>query len=379
MKAYNIADLREIAQRRLPKGLFEFVDRGAEDEVSLAHNQTALRALRFRPRMLVGVEERSPEIDLFGRRQKFPLIVAPTGMAGLLWYEGEIAAARAAAAAGIPYTLANSSLTPLEKIAEAADGELWFQAYLRADISVTHRTVARALAAGYKALTITVDTPVAANREYNRRNGFSAPFGYTPRNIADVLLHPRWLCGVLGRYLMTTGIPRHENYPSRGKVTGQTGDSALRNSAVNWDHLRGLRRLWPNPLLVKGILHPDDARLAVECGADGIIVSNHGGRILDGALAPIEALPDIVEAVGARCTVIVDGGFRRGADVVKALALGARAVQVGRPPLYGLAANGEAGVRQALTIFRDEIDRVMALAGCRATGDITPALLHNSR
>jgi len=365
--AYNIDDLREIARRRVPKGMFEFVDRGAEDEVALRNNRTAFERIKLRPRTLVNVSKRSQEITLFGNPQQMPIAIAPTGSAGLMWHDGEIALARAAAAAGIPFTLATGSMTAMETIAAQAGGRLWFQLYMWPDRSLSHKLVERAKAAGYEALVVTVDGAVSGNREYNLRNGFTIPFSFTRRNVTDVLMHPEWLLGVLARYVFTTGMPRYENYPSEFKyrITAQPmGKGMLLNDSLDWDDLRVLRRMWPRTLIVKGILHPQDAVLAADCGADGIVVSNHGGRNLDSSMAPIEVLPEVVDAVGKRITVIVDSGFRRGSDVVKALALGAKAVLIGRPTLYGTAAGGEAGAARAIAIFRDEIDRVLALLGC---------------
>jgi isopentenyl diphosphate isomerase/L-lactate dehydrogenase-like FMN-dependent dehydrogenase len=235
------------------------------------------------------------------------------------------------------------------------------------DRSLSHRLVERAKAAGYHALVVTVDGAASGNREYNLRNGFTVPFSFTRRNVTDVLMHPGWMLAVLARYVFTTGMPRYENYPSelRNKITARPmGKSMLRNDSLTWDDLRMLRKIWPHTLIVKGILHPRDAILAADCGADGVIVSNHGGRNLDSSMAPIDVLPEVVDAVGKRITVIVDSGFRRGSDVVKALALGAKAVLTGRPTLYGTAVAGEAGAARAIGIFREEIDRVLALLGC---------------
>lgn len=377
-RAYNIADLREIAQRRLPKGLFEFVDRGTEDEVALRRNRTVFERIKLRPRTLVDVSGRSQGITLFGHELKMPIAIAPTGSAGLMWHEGEIALARAAAAAGIPCTVATGSMTAMERIVEQGGGRLWFQLYMWPDRSLSHQLVERARAAGYEALIVTVDGAVSPNREYNLRNGYTIPFSFTRRNVADVLMHPRWLFGVLARYLLTTGMPRYENYPTelKNRITARPmGKARMVNDSVSWEDLRILRKLWPHPLMVKGILNAADAILAADCGADGVIVSNHGGRNLDSAQAPIEVLPEVVDAVGKRLTVIVDSGFRRGSDVVKALALGARAVLVGRPTLYGTAAAGEAGAARAIAIFREEIDRVLALIGARSIAELNRDLL----
>ncbi len=373
-QAYNIADLRKMALKRVPRGLFEFVDRGTEDEVSLRNNRAVFERIRLKPRTLVDVSKRSQETTLFGKKHKMPIVIAPTGTAGLMWYEGEIALARAAAEAGIPFTLATGSMTAMEKVAERAGGTMWFQLYMWPDRSLSHKLVERAKAAGYEALVVTVDGVVPGNREYNLRNGFTIPFTFTRGNITDVLLHPRWLLGVLARYLVTTGMPRYQNYPTDIKyriTAGPMGRSSMRNDSLNWDDLRALRKLWPHRLLVKGLLHPQDATMAADCGADGVIVSNHGGRNLDTVISPIEALPEVMDAVGKRIAVLVDSGFRRGTDVIKALAMGAQAVMIGRSTLYGVAAGGEEGARRAISIFRGEIDRVIALLGCTSIAELS--------
>ena len=372
--AYNIADLREIARRRLPKGLFEYIDRGVEDEVSLRNNRVAFQGIKLRPRVLVDVSQRSQQITLLGQLQQMPIAVAPTGAAGIMWHEGEIALARAAASAGIPFTIATGSLTAMEKVAEQAGGRLWFQLYMYADRSLSHRLAERARVAGLEALVVTVDSPVFSNREYNLRNGFTIPLSYTARNVTDVLRHPQWLAGVFLRYLATTGMPGYENYPPeiRSTITSRPMGRALKlNDALTWEDVRVLRKLWPRALIIKGILRREDAEQAAACGADAVIVSNHGGRVVDGAAAPIEVLPEIVDAVGQRITVMVDSGFRRGTDVVKALALGANAVLVGRATLYGTAAAGEAGAARAIAILREEIDRTLALLGAGSVADLT--------
>ena len=363
---YNTADLREAARRRLPKGLFEFMDRGNDDEVAMRENRTALESIKLNPRVLIDVTERSQEITLFGKKQNMPVIVAPTGSTGLAWYEGEIALARAAKAHGVPFTLALGSMTKLERVAAEAGGTLWFQFYMWPERKLSHQVIARAQEAGFEALVFTVDTPVAPGREYNLRNGMTIPFRFTRRNVFDVLTHPRWLFGVWARYMLTTGTPRYQNFPpeTQTKITAlPMGRSTASNASITWDDVRELRKLWPHKLIIKGIQHPRDAVLAAECGADAVVLSNHGGRVLDAAPAPILTLPRVVDAVGKRITVIVDSGFRRGTDVIKALALGANAVMLGRAPLHGTAAAGEAGATRALQIYRDEIDRVLALMG----------------
>lgn len=365
--AYDIADLRELARRRLPKGVFEFFDRGNGDEVALGNNRAAFERIKLNPHMLVDTSKRSLATTLFGKPLAMPLVVGPTGSAGLAWFEGELALARAAKAAGVPYTLATGSMTSLERVAAEAGGNLWFQVYMWPDRAASHALIERARAAGYEALVITVDTPVTPGREYNLRNGMTVPFRFTRRNVADVLLHPRWLTGVLLKYLLRTGMPRYENYPTqmKSRITAlPMGRSMMVTDSLTWDDLREIRRLWPHALMVKGILRAEDARRAADCGVDGVIVSNHGGRAVDSTRAPVEILPEVVEAVGKRVSVIVDSGFRRGADVVKGLALGAHAVMIGRATLYGTAAAGEAGAARAIEIYRDEIDRLLALIGC---------------
>ena len=365
--AYDIADLRELARRRLPRGVFEFFDRGNGEEAALIENRAAFERYKFTPHQLVDTSRRSQEVTLFGKRHQMPVAIAPTGSAGLAWYEGEIELARAAARAGIPFTLATGSMTALERVAEQAGGTLWFQVYMWPDRAASHKLVERAKAAGYQAIVVTVDTPVPPGREYNLRNGMTVPFRFTRRNVTDVMLHPRWLAGVLMRYLATTGMPRYENYPTevKSRITAlPMGRSMLTTDSLTWNDLRVLRNLWPHTLMVKGILRPQDAVLAADCGADAVIVSNHGGRAVDSTRAPIEVLPEVADAVGKRMTVLVDSGFRRGADVIKGLALGAQAVLIGRAPLFGTAVAGEAGAARAIEIYRDEIDRMLALIGC---------------
>ena len=371
--AQNIFDLREIAKRRLPKWLFEFVDRGTEDEVGLRNNREAFERIKLLPRMLVDVSGRKLDTTVFGKEHKMPIGIAPTGAAGMMWYQGELELARAAKAAGIPFSLATGSITSMEQVAGEVGGTLWMQLYMWADRRLSHQVVRRAAAAGFEALLVTVDGVVAGNREYNRRNGFSVPFKYNSRNTTDVLMHPRWMLGVLGRYIANGGMPTRANFPDelKGKITTDYGGNReTRSDSLNWDDLKALRDIWPGKLLVKGLLHPDDACKSLEYGADGIIVSNHGGRNCDAAPAPIEVLPQIVKAVGDRATVLFDSGVRRGSDVVKALALGARAVMIGRPYLWGLAAEGQAGVENVLDVLKTGIDSALLGLGRASVGEL---------
>jgi isopentenyl diphosphate isomerase/L-lactate dehydrogenase-like FMN-dependent dehydrogenase len=379
--AHNIEDLRRLAKRVLPRGLFEFVDRGTEDEVALRALRQAFEEIRFSPRVLVDVSKRSLRTDFFGTPSTMPLAVAPTGAAGLLWFDGEIAVARAAAALGIPFTLSTASIVSMERVAESAPGAtLWFQLYMWPERSMSYQLIERAHRAGYKAMIVTVDTAVTPNREYNRRNGFSLPLRFNSRNVFDVACHPRWFLNVFARYLIRSGMPALENYPEelrRSLTDGPTDKRALpKNDALNWDDFRELRRRWNGPLLLKGIVNPDDAQRAADCGADGIIVSSHGGRNLDGCVPPISALPQVVDRVGHRLDVMVDSGFRRGSDVLKAVALGAKGVFVGRAPLWGVTVDGEAGATQALRILREEMDRVLGFLGCPSVTELDRRYLH---
>ncbi|MGE4241459.1 alpha-hydroxy acid oxidase [Ramlibacter sp.] len=367
-QAYNIADLRDAARRTLPKGLFEFVARGTEDEVGLKGNRAAFEAIKVRPRVLVDVSKRSTASSFFGLPARMPVAVAPTGAAGLLWFDGEIAVAKAAKTAGIPFTLSTASIISMERVADEAGGRLWFQLYMLPERRMSHQLVARAKAAGYEALVVTVDTATTPNREYNRRNGFVLPMQITRANALDVARHPGWFFNVFLRYLRRSGIPMMENYPEelRVKLTSNKPGQQPglpKSDSLQWSDLRELRRLWTGPLMVKGVLHPDDAAMAADCGADAVIVSNHGGRNLDAAMPTIEALPAVADRVGHRLDVLVDSGFERGSDVAKALALGAKGVFVGRAPLWGVSSAGEAGVDRALAILREELDRVMAFTG----------------
>jgi isopentenyl diphosphate isomerase/L-lactate dehydrogenase-like FMN-dependent dehydrogenase len=371
--SYSIEDFREIAKKRLPKGLFEFIDRGNDDEVAMVENIKALQSIKLVSRVLNNATLRSQSIELFGKKQQMPIAIGPTGSAGLTWFEGEIELAKAAAAKGIPFTLATSSMTPMERVVEKAGGSLWFQLYMWPQRELSHQLVRRAERAGFDALIFTVDTPVAPGREYNLRNGFTIPFKFTSRNIVDVALHPHWLFNVIGKYLIDSGLPRYANFPDelQSRITAlPMGRSMATNESLHWEDVQQLRDLWPRKLIIKGIQHPEDAKLALKYGADAIIVSNHGGRVLDSAPATIDILPEIVHAVKGKMNILIDGGFRRGSDVIKALALGADAILLGRPTLYGTASGGQAGAEAVIELYRREIDRVLGLIGCHDVADL---------
>jgi isopentenyl diphosphate isomerase/L-lactate dehydrogenase-like FMN-dependent dehydrogenase len=363
VKAYNLADLRSLAKDVLPRGLFEFVDRGTEDEHALVSMRAAVAAVHLRPRVLVDVSMRTQATEFFGQPSAMPMAVAPTGAAGLLWFDGEIEVARAARRMGIPFALSTASIVSMERVAAEAGGRLWFQLYMWPDRSMSWELVDRVRKAGYEALIVTVDTAVSPNREYNRHNGFTLPMRINRTNAWDVAWHPRWFFKVLLKYMLRSGIPSLENYPESLKKKMSEKPTPVKCDSLNWDDLRELRKRWDGPLLVKGILRSDDAIRARECGADAIIVSNHGGRNLDASIPPFRVLPEILDSVGNRLDVFVDGGFTRGSDIVKAIAMGAKGTFAGRGPLWGVAVDGADGACLALQILRDEIDRVMAYTG----------------
>jgi len=371
--AYNIDDLRRMAQSRLPRVAWDYLERGAEDDLTMKANRKALERIAFRPRTLVDVSSRSLQHSLFGNTYTAPFGIAPTGAAGLYCHDADVALARAAAEAGVPFVLSTASFVAMERVAREAAGHKWFQLYMSKDRAAAERLVKRALAAGFEALVVTTDVPVGANREYNLRNGFAIPFRINARNVVDGVMHPRWLTGVFLKTLLSDGIPRFRNVDSEegGRIVAKDLSAfRARRDALDWSDIAWLRTIWPHKLLVKGILVAEDARLALANGADGVVVSNHGGRQLDGARAAIDALPEIVEAVGGKMAVLFDSGVRRGADIVKALALGADFVFFGRATLYGASVDGERGVARALEIMRSETDRVMALIGCGRVDDL---------
>lgn len=368
---HNVADLRDEAKRRLPKWVFEFIDRGSEDEWAPEHQREAFKRIKLRSRALTDMSGRTLKTSLFGKELSVPWAIAPTGVVGLCWYNGEYELAKAAAKAGIPFSLATASVTPLEKVAEAG-GNLWFQLYLWEKRELSHALIRRAHRAGYETLVVTADFGLGTNREYNRRNGFNMPFKPNYRVIRDMLQRPGWLYRVLLPYLRTTGMPKQANYPAEVKLENA---QSLRTESITWDDISRLRDIWQGKMLIKGILRADDAIKAVEAGADGIVVSSHGGRNLDSAVAPIDALPAIVEAVGDRTTLILDSGIRRGSDIVKALALGANAVLIGRATIWGTAIAGQRGAEHALALLKNEYEKTLGFVGCRNVGELTRDIL----
>lgn len=379
--AYNLHDLRALAKKKLPKAVFEYVDRGVEDEVALQENRAAFDRLKMLPRVLQNVTGRSAQATLFGQPLSMPVAIAPTGSAGLVWFQGELELARAAADANVPFTLATNSMTSIETVAEQAGGRLWFQLNMFADRRISHDMVARAERCGFEALVLTADASVVPNREYNARNGFALPFHLSMRALIDFMAHPAWFTSVIGRYLLGPGLPQFANFPEeiRTKVTGfSTSKSAARCEDLSWEDVKTLRQLWPRKLIIKGVLRPEDAARAVSLGADAIVVSNHGGRTVDSTPAPIDALPAIAREVNGRATLLLDSGVRRGSDVLKARALGADAVLIGRPTLYGAAIAGREGALYALSLMRTEIERELGLIGHKSIDEIDASLLMTS-
>ena len=366
----NIADLRRLAQGRLPRVVFDYIDGGAEDEVTLRANRRAYEEVTLRPRGAVQIDKVDLGTTVLGTRLALPFILAPLGSTRLFWPRGEVVAARAAESAGTAYALSTLSGSSIEEVRAASHGPLWYQLYLAGGRDVARKAIARARAAGYSALLVTIDTAVAGMRERDLRNGvkdlLGGPLGKL-RSSPQLLVRPRWLFG----FLRDGGLMRFPNVVlDDGPMRYLDVGPVLEQSVVTWNDLGWIREEWGGPIVVKGVLTAEDAHRAVDAGADAIVVSNHGGRQLDGAPATLRVLPEIVREVKGRAEVLVDGGIRRGGDIVKALCLGATAVLVGRAYAYGLAAGGEPGVARAIEILREEMVRTLKLIGCAATSEL---------
>ncbi len=378
LDCWNIADLKRKSQRRLPRVVWEYLERGVEDEHGMARNRAALDALTFVPRVMRTVDAIDTSATIFGQKASLPLVVAPTGAAGLFWHKGDLHLARAAAAADVPFIISSAGTMNIEDIV-VGGGRQWFQLYMWQDKELSYDVVRKAHDLGCEALFVTLDLPVMPNREYLHRNGYGMPIKANRHNVPDMLSHPRWLAGVLGRYLLQDGgMPAQANLPASMRhsvARGAKPGAHFKQDDLDLDGIKRLRDIWPGKLVLKGVLHPDDALAALALGADGVVVSNHGGRSLDGSIAAIDALPGIVKAVGGKLTVFFDSGVRRGSDVVKAKALGADVVMVGRATLYGLAAAGEPGVARALDLLRQEVARTMAMLGARNWDEVGSELL----
>ena len=378
-KILCLDDFEEPARRYIPRPIFGYVVSGAETNASIHANRAAYDDFAFVPKVLVDTTERTQKTTLFGRAYDSPFGFSPMGGVSLAAYQGDLVLARAAAHANIPMILSGAALTPLEKVREVGP-TAWFQAYLPGENGLIEGLVGRVARAGYDTLCLTVDVSVAANLEIGMRSGFRKPFRPTLRLAWDGITRPRWLFGMFARTLLLHGMPHVENMAApRSPMLSFTAERQRgRLDKLSWSHLELIRRLWKGRLVVKGILNKEDARVARESGVDGIIVSNHGGRQLDGAISPLRVLPRIASEAGGM-TVMIDSGIRRGTDVLKALALGAHFVFIGRPFLYAAAVAGEAGVRHAIKLLRDEIDRDMALLGITTLADMRRERLMHAR
>ena len=371
-RLYSVAEVRTEAKRVLPLPVFDFGDGGAEDEHTLRRNEQAFDNVALLPRPLNGAASRDLSVTLFGKKFSMPLGIGPTGLSGLFWPDGECEAARAASAADVPYIASHGSVCTLEDIAAASARPRWMQVFVYTDRGFLREMIERAAAAKYDALVLTIDNQLLGNRERDIRNGFSIPPRFGIAGTLAAASKVRWLLR------MRTTLPKvtFANYLKPGEKAGLAPIAArmgsLLDPSMSWADVDWIRSFWKGPMVLKGILHTAEAKEAVARGIDGVIVSNHGGRQLDGAAASFDALPAVADAVGGRIPVLVDGGIRRGADVVKALALGASFCLIGRPQLWGLAVGGEAGVRHVLELYRKEIDRVMGLMGASTVADLGP-------
>jgi L-lactate dehydrogenase (cytochrome) len=379
-RAASVNDLREIARRRLPGGVFDYIDGGAEDERTLAANQDAFARTEFRPRVLRGVEKVETSTKLLGHPMDYPLVLAPTGFTRIADPQGELAVARAAARAGLPYTLSTLSTRSIEEVRSVSDGRLWFQVYAWRDRGLVKEMIDRAAAASYEALVLTVDTAVLGRRERDVRRGFSLPPAIGPRTFVDGAMHPGWTW----RFVRSEPI-RFANVA--GRDVGD-GASPVRLSdyintqfdpALSWDDIDWLRGVWNGRIVVKGIQSVADAQIAADQGIDAIALSNHGGRQLDGAPASFSLVAPVADAIGGRTEIICDGGVRRGSDIVKSVAAGATAAMAGRAYLYALGAAGERGVDRLLEWFRADVARTLTLVGAATVDELSPDLLEIPR
>ena len=376
-RVVNIGDLRRAAQARLPQVVFDYVDGGAEGEVTLRENTRAFEEVTFRPRNAVAVKKCDPRATVLGSELAMPLLLAPVGFSRLIHPKGEVCGARAAGKAGVGFTLTTISGSPVEEVGAATTGPKWYQLYLVGGREAAEAALLRARAAGFTVLAITIDTGTFGFRERDIRNGAGTLIGGNlfakARFLPQVLAHPGWLWRFMrdGRMLVLPNVI----VPGRGPMPLSETQASLARSVVTWADLQWIRKAWPGPVVVKGVLTGEDARRALDEGAAGIVVSNHGGRQLDGVSATLRALPEVVAAVNGRAEVLVDGGIRRGSDIAKAICLGARAVLIGRAYAYGLGAAGEAGVTRAIEILRADLQRALALLGVESIAELDRSLV----
>lgn len=377
--AMNAEDMRTLARSALPRIAFDFIDGGVNDEEGLAENRAAFRRHKLLPRYLVDVSSRDQTVEIFGHRYASPIGISPMGIAGFFRHGADLMLAQAAAEANVPYIMSSASCDSIESAMAAAPDTTWFQIYGTRDTSIVEDLVRRATALKVRVLALTVDTPIIAGRERNMRNGFTRPMKLTPAIILQGLMRPRWTLD----FLRSGGVPMMENWKPYSPAKDANAVADLYGSqtpapAQTWDVLHLVRRLWKGPLLVKGVLHPDDAAICAKAGADGIIVSNHGGRQLDKAPSPLDMLGDIRAGVGNDLELIVDGGVRRGSDVVVAMSLGARMCTFGRPAMFSVAGAGQAGAAKLLRLMRGEIDATLAQIGCTSLAELGPHRLRTT-
>ncbi len=371
----DIRDMKALAKRRVPKMFFDYADSGAWTESTYRANEEDFARLKLRQRVLVDMTDRSLESTMLGEKVSMPVALAPTGMTGMQHADGEMLAAKAAEEFGVPFTLSTMSICSIEDVASTTSKPFWFQLYVMRDRTFVENLIARAKAAGCSALVLTLDLQILGQRHKDLRNGLSAPPKFTPKHVWQVATRPGWALKMLGTKRRTFGniVGHAQNVSSISSLSVWTHEQF--DPRLSWENVEEIRRLWNGPLILKGILDVEDAKMAANTGADAIIVSNHGGRQLDGARSSISALPRIVEAVGDRIEVHLDGGIRSGQDVLKAVALGARGTYIGRPFLYGLGAMGKPGVTRVLEIIRKELDTSMALCGRRDIQSVDGSIL----
>ena len=372
-----VKDFEHAAKKFLPHCVFEYLRGGTEDEITLNANRHAYDLLAFRPRGLCDVSERSQAVDVWGMQYASPIGIAPTGVAGIVRHNCDEMLAIESARAKIPFIMSGASNVPLERLVQL-NPDSWYQGYLPGNREQISKITRRLHAANIKTIVVTIDTCVGANRENNMRNHFTIPFKISPRVMLDGIMHPAWSLQVFAKTLIRSGVPRFVNmYGESGPMITESTPGGFREGRdrLSWDILKWLRSEWKGRLVIKGVMHPADAQLAVSIGVDAMIVSNHGGRQLDATISSLQALPDVIAQVPSSMPVFLDGGARRGTDVLKAVALGAKLVFMGRPTLYGAAVGEGPGVRRVINILTSEIDRNLALLGCRNIGDVTPDLL----
>ena len=377
----NIEDLRQMAQRRLPRAVFDYLDGGAETERSLRENNRAFEALTFRPRNAVAVPQCDLRVKVLGAELAFPAILAPIGYSRLIHPQGEVAASRAASGVGTAYILSTISGHKMEDVRTASTGPVWYQLYLLGGRAAAEESLARAWKAGFTALFVTIDTGVAGMRERDIRNGVGQLMGGNWLGIipyaSQFFTRPEWVAS----YFLDGGLHALPNViiPGKGPMTLLDVAAALAESVVTWQDFRWLREVWPGPIVAKGVMTGEDARRAIDVGAAGVVVSNHGGRQLDGVSATLRVLPEIVKAANGQIEVLMDGGIRRGGDIIKATCMGARAVLVGRAYAYGMAAAGYPGITRAIAILRADLERTMKLLGCASIGELDPSYVQLPR